>query len=55
MELLIIGTIILSGGLFFAIRAIRSLMRGKDLDIDFGNMKFTGDSDTERVSTECSI
>ncbi len=53
MELLIIGAIILSGGLFFAIRAIWSLMRGKDLDIDFGNMKFTGNTDS--VSTECSI
>lgn len=53
MELVIIGGIILSGLLFFAVREIWSLARGKDLDIDFGSMKFTGDSDC--VSKECSI
>ncbi len=53
MKLLVVGAILLSVGVFFAVREILSLMKGKDLDIDFGNMKFTGDP--EQISTECSI
>ncbi len=53
MKLLVVGTIVLGGGIFYTISKIMSLVKGKDMDIDFGNMKFTGKPD--RCSSECSI
>lgn len=53
MKLLVVGAILLAAVVFFAIREIWLLTKGKDLDIDFSDMKFTGDP--EQISTECSI
>jgi len=54
MNLLVIGAIAAGGGIFYAARQILSLVKGKDMDIDFGEMKFTKQSDG-CCSSECSI
>ena len=54
MNLLLIGTIAAGGGIFYVVRKVLSLVKGKDLDIDFEGMKFTGNGNN-CCSSECTI
>ncbi len=49
MKYLIIGLIIIAGGAFFFLRKSMQVTKKENLDIDFGQMKF---SETKR---DCSI